>query len=171
MIPVTVVTQNATHDDLTAEDYRDIYTELRQQYSLRAFVEMIASGKSIAYWSKYERGETELGRVERNELRRGVGLPVLVPTVGDALADVDPDAEVVAIGDKPKNRVLLATRGESLTIYANGTVSASTGRVTPVTRDTRKRLRREMTEAQAKVWDSMTKEERNAALQLDQDLL
>ena len=162
-IPVTVVTQNASQDDLTDTDYREIYQELREQHSLRDFVALAKSAKSIAYWSKYERGESGIGRAERNELRRAVGRPALAPTVADALADVDEDAEVLAIGDKPKNRVFLASKGESLTIYANGSVTASLDRVTSVTRK-RKRYRPDMTEAQYERWRAMSKDERDRVM-------
>lgn len=165
MIPVTTVTSNASQDDLSDTDYLELYQELREKYSLRDFVSLVTSGRSIAYWSKYERGESGIGRPERNELRRAVSLPALVPTVADAMADVDPDAEILAIGDKPKNRVFLATKGDTLTIYANGTVSARKTAVTGVTRR-KKRVRREMTQRQAKRWDSMTDDERNTALGL-----
>ena len=162
-IPVTLVTQNANQDDLSETDYREMYQELRDNYSLRDFVALAKSAKSIAYWSKYERGESGIGRAERNELRRAVGLPGLVPTVADAMADVDEDAEVLAIGDKPKNRVFLATKGESLTIYANGSVTASLDRVTSVTRK-RKRYRPDMTQAQYARWRAMSKDERDRVL-------
>ena len=165
-IPVTVVTQNASQDDLTDTDYREMYQELREQHSLRDFVALVTSARSIAFWSKYERGECALARQDKNELRRAVGWPALMPTVLDALADVDEDAEVLAIGDKPKNRVFLASKGDTLTIYANGTVSARKTAVTGVTLKARRRVRRDMTTEQAKRWDSMATDERNAALGL-----
>lgn len=33
-IPVTLVTQNATHDDMTDTAYAEIFAELRQQHRL-----------------------------------------------------------------------------------------------------------------------------------------
>src|SRR3990167_8538710 len=104
MIPIRTITINASRDDLTEQDYRDIFEEFREKYSLRAFVELAKSGYSIAYWSKYERGEFELTRQAKNEMRRAVGLPALPLTVAESVADVDAGAGVIEIGAGPKNR-------------------------------------------------------------------
>lgn len=59
--PVTLVTRAArAADELSDADYRDIYDELRQQHSLRQFVEIIHTQYSIAWWSKYERNDAAL---------------------------------------------------------------------------------------------------------------
>ena len=42
------ITANATHDDLTEQDYRDIYAELRTGRSLRQFIGLIDSQFSPA---------------------------------------------------------------------------------------------------------------------------
>ena len=166
MIPVTVVTANAGTDNLSEQDYRDIFDELIQHHSLRSFQAAIDSAYSHATWDKYKRGAWELTRVARNELRRAVGQPNLPLTVAESLADVDADAEVLAIGTEPKNRVFLASKGQSLIIYANGTVEARLASATSVTWAREKRTRREMSAEQAKKWDALSNEERDRVLGL-----
>lgn len=165
MIPVTVVTANAGTDSLTESDYKDIFDELIEHHSLRSFQSAIDSIYTHATWGKYKNGDWQLTRTARNELRRAVGQPALPLTVAEAVADVDADAEVLAIGDKPKNRVFLVSKGQSLIIYANGTVEARS--VTEVTGRTRNhRVRREMTPAQGEKWDAMSAEQRDRAMGL-----
>lgn len=123
-IPVTVMTRNAHTDDLTDDDYRDIYTELREQYALRQFAQMTDTRYSIAWWSKYERGEVELTRVARNELRRAVGMPQLPATVGEAAAIADPDATVYRVGTDVPNVVILAAHQAPIVMRLNGTLEA-----------------------------------------------
>lgn len=165
-IPVTTITVNASRDNLTEDVYRDIYTELREKYSLRDFVALAESTVSIAQWSRYEKGQWTLTRQARQDLRRAVGLPLLPLTILESVQDVDPDAEVYAIGDKPKNRVFLASKGDNLSISVNGVVSARLSPCTSRTRPIRKRLRRDMSEQQAKVWDGLTEAQRNERLGL-----
>lgn len=123
-IPVETVTRDAGADDLTDQDYRDIYDELRGQHSLRAFVEIVASRYSFAWWSKYERGDVELTRDARTELRRAVGLPLLPPTIAQATTDVDPNAVVYRVGHERLTRVVLVGHPRPLTIHLNGTLAA-----------------------------------------------
>ncbi len=163
---VRTITVNASLDDLTDTDYRDIYTELREKYSLRDFVALAESTVSIAQWSRYEKGQWMLTRQARQDLRRAVGLDALPLTILESVQDVDQDAEVWAIGDKPKNRVFLASKGDSLSISANGVVSARLVPCTGCTRAIRKRLRREMTAGQAAAWDKLTTEEKDRVLGL-----
>ena len=100
--PVTLITRDATLDDLSAADYKDVYDELRGRdpvtgayaVSLDKFVTMVTSAYSKAQWSKYHNGEATLTRTMRNELRRAVGLAPLPPTVADATAAASPDAAV-----------------------------------------------------------------------------
>jgi hypothetical protein len=141
-IPVTLVTANATHDDewrnrgYTDEEamYREIYTELRQNCSLDKFKELIGSEYSKAWWSKYERDVTPVTRQAKNELRRAVGMPELVPTVTEAMADTDPDAEVWRIGDNETvHRVVKIATHEELTLNLNGRVMVSPNLAQPVT--------------------------------------
>ena len=146
-IPVTLVTQNATHDDMTDTAYAEIFAELRQQHSLAQLCELLHSKYSRALWNKYERGDMQLTRQMRNELRAAVGLPVLPPTVAEAAAAASPDAAVWQVGTGPAEHVIMVASPEPLTLHVNGAVSAASGTapcrqngdVTEVTRTGRKR--------------------------------
>lgn len=148
MIPVTTVTRNATQDGLTAEDYRDIYRELRQfdeqaqkfAISLDKFIKLIDSQYSKALWNQYDRGEKELNREQCNELRRAVGLTALPPTVSEAIAAADPNAEVTKVGSNSvPNRIILLANCEPVTLHINGGIRAEppAPHVTAITRPTR----------------------------------
>ena len=155
-LSVRVLTRDASVDALGDTDYREIYDEVRgfdavsgrYAVSLDEFVGMVGSQFSKAAWSKYHRGELELNRTMRSELRAAVGMAVLPPTVVEAVQGVDPDAEVVQVGDDLVRRVVLVGTGERVTLVCNGSVTAETGsrgegemaatpgsRVTGVTRD------------------------------------
>lgn len=139
---VTEVTRNAESDTLTPTDYREIYDELRSNHTLRQFVAMTQTRYSIAWWSKYERGELELTREARSELRQAVGMPQLVPTIAEAIADVDPNAVVYRVGERQPDRIVLVGYDEPLTLHLNGSLTvvdlASDQRVTAVTRRVRR---------------------------------
>lgn len=142
MALVTEVTRNAESDTLTATDYREIYEELRSNHTLRQFAELVHTRYSIAWWSKYERGEVELTREARNELRRAVGPDVLPPTIAEAVASVDPNAAVYLIGEQRPTRVVLVGHDEPITMHLNGSLTivdaVSNERVTVVTRRRRR---------------------------------
>jgi hypothetical protein len=129
--PVTCITKDATLDDLSTADYRDMYDELRllnpvtgvYTVSLDKFVTLVSSQYSKAQWSKYHNGETTLTRTMRNELRRCVGLKVLPPTVAEATATASPDAAVWQVGDGAAETVILVTSTEPMTLHVNGAVS------------------------------------------------
>jgi hypothetical protein len=135
MTTVSLLTRNAATDDLTVEDYQQIYAELREQRPLREFVELIASQYSIAWWSKWEAGDIRLTRRARNELRRAVALPQLPPAVAELLADpsvVSPDAAVYAVGferlnvgtlERSNRVVLIGEQISGLDIHVNSDVS------------------------------------------------
>ena len=147
---VTMVTRDATLDDLSLTDYRDIYDELRGRdpvtgayaVSLDKFVTLVTSAYSKAQWSKYHNGETTLTRAMRNELRRTVGLAPLPPTVAEATAAASPDAAVWQVGDGPAEHVIMVTTPEPIALHVNGAVSVvstetesqQNARVTGVTR-------------------------------------
>ena len=151
---VTLVTRDASLDDLSVADYRDIYDELRARdaaagtygVSLDKFVTLVTSAYSKAQWSKYHNGETALTRTMRNELRRAVGLPLLPPTVADATAAASPDAAVWQVGIGPAEHVIMVASPEPLTLHVNGAVSAASDAaampclpaVTPVTQARRR---------------------------------
>ena len=156
-LPVTVLTRDASVDALSETDYREIYDEVRgfdavsgrYGVSLDEFVGLVGSQFSKAAWSKYHRGELELNRTMRSELRRAVGLDALPPTVVEAMDGVDPDAVVVRVGADLVRRVVLVGTEGTVSLLCNGTVSAEWGegrgargeeetpdrRVTGVTRD------------------------------------
>lgn len=142
MTPVTLVTKDATLDDLSAGDYRDIYDELRQDKSLGAVVEMLQSEFSRAMWHQYEKGERSLNRTMRNELRRAMGLPLLPPTVAEATAQASPDAAVWSVGDGVPEHVIMVS-ATPVTLHVNGAVSTvlQTSNVTGVTRPFLRRKR------------------------------
>lgn len=134
---VTTLTANATHDDLTGQDYAEMYTELRANRSLDNLVELLQSAFSKAAWSKWERGEGKLNRVMKNELRLAVGLRPLPPTVAEAMAVADPDATVYQIGhDTPRRVVLIGVNGP-VTVRCDSTsvVAAHADRLTSVPRN------------------------------------
>lgn len=155
VLPVTLVTENASQDRLGEQDYREIYDEVRgfdeesgkYAVSLDEFVSLARSEFSKAAWSKYHRGDLALNRTMRNELRRAVGMPMLPPTIADATAQVDADATVVQVGGETVRRVVLMGGDDEITVRWNGEVSAwvevepepagsaQTRRVTGVTRD------------------------------------
>jgi hypothetical protein len=139
MTPVTLVTKDATLDNLSTNDYRDIFTELRQNLSLDKLIGVMGSSYSKATWSKYERNELELNRTMRSELRRAVNLPALPETVTEAVNNrTSPDAEVWAVGDGAFSAgkvLLISGEHQDLVLHVNGAVQAmphSTG-VTSVT--------------------------------------
>lgn len=133
VMPVTLLTRDATLDDLSAADYRDIYDEVRLRdpvtgaytVSLDKFVTLVTSAYSKAQWSKYHNGETTLTRTMRNELRVAVGLPPLPPTVAEATAAASPDAAVWQVGRGPAEHVIMVTTPEPLTLHVNGAVSVA----------------------------------------------
>ena len=138
MLVTTVTARAVASDQLSDRDYRDIFDELRTKGSLRAFVDVLASQYSIAWWSKYERDEVQLTRAARQELRRAVSLPALPPTVAEATAAADPDATVYQVGEQPADRIILVgPDAHDLDLHLNGqlTVAPAPGpAVTPVTR-------------------------------------
>lgn len=146
MPPVSLVTARAVAaEDLTEADYRDIYAELRAKMSLRAFVELIDSGYTIGYWSKWENHPTHtLTRQGCNELRRAVGLPALPATIGDVAAGIDPNASVYQVGESLADRVVLLGRDiHAIDLRINGAVTVLTdpGENVHVSSDTARKRR------------------------------
>lgn len=146
-VTVTLVTKDATLDDLSASDYRDIYTELRrldmepkERISFDRFIAMIGSQYSKAQWAKYDFGETSLNRTMRSELRVATGLPPLPLTIAEATAQASPDAAVWNVGDGVPEHVIMVS-SVPVTLYVNGTVQTvvSESHVTEVTRARRTR--------------------------------
>lgn len=138
------VTANASHDDLTDQDYRDIYAELRTGRSLRQFIALIGSGLSAARWSQWEAGARPLSRQMRQELRAAVGLAELPPAVAEAMAAVEPDADIWQVGTGTADRVMLIARPGPISFHWNGDgpeeieQAPTRAAVTPVTRPGRR---------------------------------
>lgn len=87
-------------DNLTTSDYREIYEELRGNYSFRDFCALVGEPEGrIAWWSKYHRHLAELGDHERNTLRRAVGMEELPKPAGQIVQVIAPNAEVWAEPD------------------------------------------------------------------------
>lgn len=137
---VTKITQDATLDSLSAADYADIFTEIRERMSLDKFCALVGSAYSKAQWGKYEHGEIGPTRIMRNELRRAVGKPELPPTVAEATAQASPDAAVWRIGEGVPEHVIMVTNAP-VTLRVNGAVEAvsQTPHVTEVTAPSRTR--------------------------------
>ena len=136
MLPVTAITANATQDDLSDAQYIEIAEENAGGKSWRKFAEFIGSAYSHTSWQNWTSGTKSMPRAAKNELRRLLGMAELVPTVADALADVDPDAEIFDVGNGGTVcRVLKLRNRDAMTIYVNGAVSALATTVTWPTED------------------------------------
>jgi hypothetical protein len=123
--PVTLVTRDATLDDLSLSDYRDMLTEVREKMSLDKMLVELGSEFSKAQWWKVEKGETQPNRKMRNELRRYFDRPLLPPTVAEATAAASPDAAVWSIGEGPAEHVIMVTTATPLTLCVNGAVAVA----------------------------------------------
>jgi len=126
MTPVTLVTRDATLDDLSITDYRDMVQELRGSLSLEKLIAALGSQYSKPLWARVEKGEVPPNRNQRNELRRYYGMPLLPPTVAEATAAASPDAAVWQVGDGPAEHVIMVTTPEPITLHVNGAVSVAT---------------------------------------------
>jgi hypothetical protein len=93
-----LLTSRAGQDEYTAQDYREMYEELREKMSLDRLVEWLGSRYSKAKWSQYERGVAALTRDMKNELRAAHGRPQLPTTVAETTAHASPDASVWLAG-------------------------------------------------------------------------
>lgn len=134
MTVVTQVTADASLDDLSVQDYRDIFTEVREKMSLDKFVALSGSQYSKAQWSKYEHDETMApSRAMRNDLRRAVGKKELPLTVAEAVGAASPDAAVWRVGDGIPQHVIMVG-DDPVTIHVNETVQVVAQVATPDTR-------------------------------------
>ena len=141
-LPVTLVTRDATLDDLSLTDYVDMVQDLRTTLSLEKLIAVLGSQYSKPLWARVEKGEVPPNRNQRNELRRYYGMLPLPPTVAEATAAASPDAAVWQVGDGPAEHVIMVTAVEPLTLRVNGAVSVASAdaqsqqnaHVTPVTR-------------------------------------
>lgn len=127
-----LLTRDATLDDMSASDYRDMYDEVRGKgvvadreylHSLDQFIVMVRSEYSKGHWSRYHRGELVLTRTMRNELRRAMGQKLLPPTVAEATAAASPDAAVWQVGEGVPDIVIMLPHGDPITLHVNGSAS------------------------------------------------
>ena len=132
MTLVTKVTQDATLDSMSAQDYRDMFDELRpidprteNRLSLDKFIAAIDSQFSKALWGRYDHGEVGLNRAQRSELRVAVGQAPLPPTVAEATAQASPDAAVWQVGIGVPETVIMVSGHEKVTLHVNGAVSVA----------------------------------------------
>lgn len=163
---VTLVTRDATLDDLSTQDYRDIYHELcrlspdgkrtKDSLSLGDLVILLQSQYSRAMWHQYEKHERQLNRAMRNELRGAMGMPLLLPTVAEATAQASPDAAVWRIGDGVPEHVIMVS-DTPVTLYVNGAVSevSQSSRVTKLQRGARRFVRPVVSECQKLRFDAL----------------
>lgn len=129
MNAVTPVTTPETRlDDLTEQDYRDIYEELRRGRSLAEFCQLIKTEVHKSWWSQYETGTRRLNTERKNELRRSVSRGELAPDVAKALEQVTEDARIWRIGTGAADRVVMLASDtpETLTVSVNHTVHVLT---------------------------------------------
>lgn len=143
MTAITLVTHDATLDDLSAADYQAIYDELRpfdatenkRVPAIRKFCEAIGWDKAPANWTNWEQGQGNLTRSMRNALRKAVGLPELPMTLTEAVTNgASPDASVWAVGEGVAEHVIMVADGAPVMLHVNGSVTiAQEPTVTPVT--------------------------------------
>jgi len=156
-VGVTLVTRDATLDDLSAQDYRDIFTEIREKMSLDKFVALSGSQYSKAQWGKYEHAsDMTPTRAMRNDLRRAVGMAELPPTIFDAVSVASPDAAVWRVGEGVPEHVIMVGSAP-VTLHVNGTVSevAGNARVTQLHRGTRRFVRPVVSDSQKRRFDAV----------------
>ena len=122
---VTLVTKDATLDNLSLSDYVDMVQDLRTTLSLEKLISVLGSQYSKPLWAKVEKGEVAPNRNQRNELRRYYGMPPLPPTVAEATAAASPDAAVWQVGSGPAEHVIMVTTPEPITLHVNGAVSVA----------------------------------------------
>ena len=122
MTPVTLVTRDATLDDLSLQDYADMVAELRQAMSFDKMIAALGSVYSKALWAKVADGATP-NREQRNELRRYFGKPALPPTVAECTSQASPDAAVWTVGEGVPDTVVMVALSEPVTLRVNGTVT------------------------------------------------
>jgi hypothetical protein len=123
--PVTLVTRDATLDDLSLSDYRDMVVEMRGTLSIDKMITALGSVWSKPLWAKVEKGESAPNRSQRNELRRYFGMPPLPPTVAEATGTASPDAAVWQVGDGTAEHVILVTTAQPMTLHVNGAVTVA----------------------------------------------
>ncbi|MFN8467315.1 MAG: hypothetical protein U0X20_17285 [Caldilineaceae bacterium] len=117
--------------DMSKAMWSKIHKALREYVDIKALSEDEKTTEEIraAALGAIPAAEAEVAKAltwrARNILRRAVNQPELPISVDQALADVDPDAKVVEIGnEQPPRHVLLIGTSQALDIHVNGTVTA-----------------------------------------------
>jgi transcriptional regulator with XRE-family HTH domain len=138
MTLTTITTPAGRADNLSEQDYRDIYDELRGYLTLAEFVARSGSTVSRAWWSQYESGVKRLSTARRNELRTAVGVPETAPDVAVALSEVTDASSVWRVGTGVANRVIMVTPNapNPLNLSVNGDVHI----LTPVSQENAKQM-------------------------------
>lgn len=126
---VTLVTKDATLDDLSAGDYLEMCEELRpvdpktgNKLSIDKFIARIGSQWSKPLWHQVISGEKNPNRSQRNELRAAMGLTLLPPTVAECAAQASPDASVWKVGEGTPEHVIMVGN-EPVVLHVNSGVS------------------------------------------------
>lgn len=134
---VQLVTQNATLDDLSLGDYRDMFEEVRGRTAAGALIKSYGDpswdAKTIEnyrqYFFRYEKGELKVpNRGMRNILRRANGKPPLPLTIADAVsADTQPDSPVWKVGTGITERLIMLAGTEPVTLHVDDDVTVISG--------------------------------------------
>lgn len=131
---VTTLTKNAAVDEYTDTDYREMLDEnwplddSGKRISFDKLMAYIGSTVNKGMWWKWQKGEGNLTRSMKNDLRRLVGLAELPPTVEAIAQALDPNIEVSQVGI-PTHMLLIPD--DVVISTAGGKVTARP--VTPVT--------------------------------------
>lgn len=139
---IKLLTENATFDPYSNAEYKTMFEEGRGLYvdekgdqqwlmGYGKFCELVGMDEgSKAEWNRWYRDERgygttkSLSREYRNALRKLMNLPLLPPTVADAVAtNTSPDAAVYQVGEGVADKVILLTpQNGATTLYINGDV-------------------------------------------------
>lgn len=123
---VEVLATPGQADDLSPDDYRTIYDELRDGISLDRMLRTqpgearprLDSQYTKGTWGRYE-ATGKLNEQMKDDLRRAVGLPPRPRTAAEAVQDIHPLAEVVRVSNGhagPARRVVMLATHENVTL-------------------------------------------------------
>ena len=141
-IPVTIVTKDATLDDMSINDYHDLFYEVRYDsltdklMSLDTFRNHIGSRFSKALWGQFHHREITPNRDMRNELRAARGMALLPPTVAEATSQSSPNSMVMRIGEGIPDRIVMIAQSKPFRLRVD---ESSVDIIEPVTSVARKR--------------------------------
>ena len=136
---VTTLTKNAAVDEYTDTDYREMLDENwpldegGKRISLDKLILHIDSSVSKAMWWKWQKGEGNLTRSMKNDLRRLVGLAELPPTVEAIAWALDPNIEVSQVGIPthmllvPDDVVISTAGGQYLALFCDNRTNKNPG--------------------------------------------